>query len=113
LEQKILEVRAKRGGNIGTVTMRLLVLLDTYGAERLEVAIREALERDVPHHHAIQQIIERTRREEGAVPPLPVSLPDDPRVRDLTVRPHDLSTYDNLAQPIKEDDDGEACATAQ
>ena len=29
-------------------------------------------------------------------PPLAVVLPDDPKVRDLHVVPHDLSTYDDL-----------------
>jgi hypothetical protein len=31
---------------------------------------------------------------------LPVELPDDPRVRDLTIRPHTLESYDTLTADI-------------
>lgn len=37
-----------------------------------------------------------------------MKLPDDPRVRDLTIRPHTLESYDTLAADItdpKEHDD--------
>ena len=35
-------------------------------------------------------------------PKLDVILPDDPRVRDLRVTPHDLGAYDALCLPKKE-----------
>ena len=40
-----------------------------------------------------------TRRRElrHQPPPIPVELPGDPRVRDITVRDHDLVGYDGLA----------------
>jgi hypothetical protein len=61
---------------------------------------REAIDKDIPHHHAVRQILERQRRAEGRSPALPVELPDDPRVRDLTIRPHKLESYDELTQDI-------------
>jgi|GEM_PF-2421873 len=91
---------AQRGANLGTATARLLRLLEEFGAARLEQAIREAIEKDIPHHHAVRQILERQRRAEGRRPTLPVTLPDDPRVRDLTIRPHTLESYDELSQGI-------------
>jgi hypothetical protein len=41
---------------------------------------------------------------------LPVDLPDDPRVRDLVVRPHPLADYDP-PDILKEDDHGEGPTT--
>jgi len=35
---------------------------------------------------------------------LPVALPDDPRVRGLTVRPHTLDSYDALTKEHDHDD---------
>ncbi len=48
----------------------------------------------------MRQILERQRRAEGRRPALPVELPDDPRVRELTVRPHTLESYDALTRDI-------------
>jgi hypothetical protein len=98
--RELLTRMAQRGANLGTATARLLVLLEEFGAARLEQAIREAIEKDIPHHHAVRQILERKRRAEGRSPTLPVELPDDPRVRELTVRPHTLESYDALTQDI-------------
>jgi len=108
VSRKLLTCLAQRGANLGTATARLLRLLEEFGAARLEQAIHEALEKDIPHHHAVRQILERQRRAEGRSPALPVKLPDDPRVRDLTIRPHTLESYDALTQDIvdqKEHDD--------
>jgi len=98
--RELLTCLAQRGANLGTATGQLLRLLEEFGAARLEQAIREALEKDIPHHHAVRQILERQRRAEGRSPALPVELPDDPRVRDLTIRPHTLESYDELTQDI-------------
>lgn len=52
----------------------------------------------MPHHHGVRHIIERDRIQRGAPPPLPVVLPEDPRVRDIAVRPHDLARYDEIGR---------------
>ena len=94
---------AQRGDNLGSAVAALLRLLERYGAADLETAIAEALDKGAPHTHAVRLILERRWHERGTPAPVPVHLPDDPRVRDLVVRPHDLATYDTL----KEDDDDE------
>ena len=43
-------------------------------------------------------ILERRGLEAGLPPKLPVQLPDDPRVRDLAVRPATLEQYASLQQ---------------
>ena len=98
--RELLTHLAQRGANLGQATMRLLRLLDEFGATRLEPAIREALRKDIPHHHAVRQILENQSRKEGRSPVLPVTLPDDPRVRELTVQPHSLESYDKLTEDI-------------
>ncbi len=94
--QPLLEGAAKRGHNIGSAVAALLRLLDSWGAEVLEAAIREAIEADALHVGAVRQGLERRAQAAGTPPPVAVSLPDDPRVRDVHVRPHDLASYDNV-----------------
>lgn len=89
---------ALRGQNIATAVSMLLRLLETYGAEELEGALKEALARGVPHPHAVRQALERRREERGKPAALPLDLPEDPRVRGLVVKPHSLSTYDQLTE---------------
>jgi len=98
--RELLTRLAQRGANLGNATVRLLKILDEFGAAHLEPAIREALQKDIPHPHAVRQILERQRRAEGRPPAVPVELPDDPRVRDLTVHPHPLERYDTLTKDI-------------
>ena len=93
---------AERAGNLGATTTGLLQLLDLYGAERLDRALGAALLSGAPHLSAVRQLLEQTRHAPHQAPPVAVTLPDDPRLRDVVVRPHELSTYDQLTT---EDDD--------
>jgi hypothetical protein len=54
---------------------------------------------------SVAHILEQRRRARGLSPPLRVQLPDDPRVRDLRVRPHRLEEYDGLGQHDDDSDD--------
>jgi transposase len=92
----LLEELGRRGENLGAATSQLLRLLDSYGAERLERAAREALGCCAPHPRSVRLVLERERLEEGRPPIIPVPLPDDPRVRGLFVKPHSLESYDTL-----------------
>ena len=87
---------AERGHNLGSAVAGLLRLLDTHGAEALALAVEEAVQRESFHVAAVRQLLEQRRREQGKPPAVPLPLPDDPRVRELVVKPHDLSTYDGL-----------------
>lgn len=73
---------------------RLLRLLEAFGAEELQVAVAEALEKGSPHPETVRLILDRRRQRRHAKPPIAIELPDDPRVRDLVVTPHDLADYD-------------------
>ena len=102
----LLLAAAARGENLGSLTAALLRLLDAYGASELQAAIAEALQRGVPHPNAVRLSLERRREQRDQPPPVPLTLPDDPRVRDQAVRPHALADYDQLnTGPEPHDDD--------
>lgn len=91
--RKLIIELATRGENLGAATARFLKLLERYGAERLERASVEALGKGVFDPRSVELLLERERIEEKRPPIVAVELPDDPRVRALTVRPHDLESY--------------------
>ena len=101
--ERLLADAAMRGDNIGAIVAALPRRLDAYGAAELEAAIGEALKRGVPHPNAVRQSLTRRREQRDKPPPIPVDLPSDPRVRDIAVRDHDLTTYDGLAGEPEED----------
>ncbi len=105
--RELLVQAAERGANLGSITASLLRLLDHYGASELETAIQDALRQQVPHPNAVRISLEKQRDERDLPPPLPITLPDKPNVRDLAVRPHDLKNYDPTDQPKEHDDDNE------
>ena len=102
---RIFEALAARGESLGHHTVRLLRLLDEYGAEELVAAVHVAIERQAWGAGCVAHILEQRRRARGLPPPVQVQLPDDPRVRDLRVTPHRLEDYDALSKPHDDDDD--------
>ena len=90
----LLEGTARRGHNLGSAVAGMLRLIDTWGAARVEEATQEALSADTLHVAAVRQVLERCAQEAGTPPPVAVSLPNDPKVRDLHVQPHALGDYD-------------------
>ncbi len=100
---KLLAELAQRGTNLGSATAVLLKLLNQYGPTDLQAAVDEALRNQTPHPNSVRHILERETRKRGLPPPIPVDLPDDPRVRNLSVRTHDLNLYDALKEdPVHE-----------
>jgi transposase len=95
---KFFAAAARRGVHLGALTRGLTELLDTHGAAALEAALIAALAEDAPHLPAVRHFVDQHRARRGARPPIPVSLPDDPRVRALHVRPHNLADYEQLTR---------------
>lgn len=87
---------ALHGGHLGSTTTRLVVLLERFGKSALDAAIAEAHGRKAFSARSVEHILDQSRRAQGMPPPLEVVLPNDPRVRDLRVRPHALTSYDTL-----------------
>ncbi|HYO94265.1 MAG TPA: IS21 family transposase [Polyangiaceae bacterium] len=101
--QAFLRCLAERGENIGSSTYRLLQLLDASGAEALEEALVEVLQRNTVHVGAVRQVLDKRRAERGLPPPLSVPLLASEH-RDLVITPHALSTYDALKKDDAHDD---------
>lgn len=101
---EVFQVLALRGENMGATVARLLVLLDQYGAVELRAAVDEALLRETPRASSIATVLERRHRARGAPAPLAITLPEDPRVRNLRVVSHDPATYNSLLAHEETDD---------
>ncbi|HEX4580809.1 MAG TPA: IS21 family transposase [Acidobacteriaceae bacterium] len=72
----------------------LLQLLDRYGAQALRRAVSEALEHNTPRAVSVEFLLRQSHR----ATPLPLDLRRYPQAESVEVRPHDLETYDELAQ---------------
>jgi hypothetical protein len=96
--QTLLIRAAERGANLGAITAALIRLLDRTSAADLQLAILEALERDVPHPNAVRLALERRREQRGDAPQVAVVLPAHVQARDAPVQPHALETYDQLKE---------------
>ena len=109
----LLERAAARGDNLGSITAALLRLLERWGATALQLAILDALQRDVPHPNAVRLALERARQDSGQPPPVALVLPEHVARRDAPVRPHALGSYDrqpdeppkNPPDPLEKPDD--------
>lgn len=95
---ELLVQAGKRNGNLGTITMALLRLLDRFGAAELQAAILEALSRDAPHPNTVRLALERRREERRQPPPVATMLSAHAKTRDVTVQAHRLDTYDQLTR---------------
>ena len=89
----LLKDLASRGENLGTMVSMLYRLLDSYGSEALRHAVSEAIAAGSIHPNSLRHILDRKREEQNLEPTIPIQLPDDPRINEITVRPHDLSDY--------------------
>lgn len=95
---------AERGGNLGGATAGLIKLLETESAEHIDSAVAESIARGTPHLGAVRHLLDGARRDRGEPPAIDPHLSTDPRLEGMVVRPHSLSTYDQL-QRINRDED--------
>ena len=100
--QTLLIHAAERGDNLGAIAAALTRLLQRYGAAELQAAILEALDRSVPHSHAVRFALERRRQERHLPPPIAVDLPPHVQARDVPARPARLELYDQLKRSSDE-----------
>lgn len=103
--QALFLAAAGRRQHMGALTRGLIELLNAYGPDALQCAIAAALEHDQPHLAGVRHLIDAQRHSSGQPPPLPLQLPDDPRLRNQHVQPHDLADYDHLQSEHNEHDD--------
>jgi len=93
-----IEAAFARGESAGRQTTELLILLDLYGVAELRAAISEALERKTPRASSVAFILNQRRRSHKKRTLVPVDLSRHPGLEDISVTPHNLETYDDLAK---------------
>jgi hypothetical protein len=92
----LLDDLARRGEPLRSRTATLNRLLERFGAEALDDAIAEALDRGSPSVGSIAYLLDKNSRLRGRPVPLEVTLPEHVRDKDVVVVPHDMSEYDRL-----------------
>lgn len=96
--QTFLNAAAIRGYPLRSTTKQLIDLLDDYGAHLLELAMTEALKKDVPHPNAVRQSLQRLCDEKQQLPMITQSLSRESRANALIIKPHSLERYKSLTQ---------------
>lgn len=104
--EAFLEASFQRGESVVATTEKLLVLLNDHGAAELQAAVEQALSRGTPRLGSVGFLLAQARRTALRRAPLPVELSRRPDLRDLYVKPHAPTTYDELARPEEDDRDG-------
>jgi transposase len=100
---RLFDLLAVRGENIGTNVAKYIELIGQYDLEDFRAAVAEAASRETPRASSVAAILVRTARARTLPAVLPIQLPDDPRVRDLNVVSHDPATYDVLSRKVDDD----------
>jgi transposase len=96
--RELLALAAARGEPLGRMVKTLLNLLDRYGMADMQAAVADALQRGVPHPHAVRHALERRREQRDAPPPVAIALPSHVQQRDTVIQPHNLDTYDQITE---------------
>jgi hypothetical protein len=94
--ETLLDLAFQNGESAGSQTAQLIQLLDLYGPVALRRAIGEALDRNTPRASSVAFLLRKQQRSTSIVP-LAVDLSRHPEAQAIEVRPHDLETYDELA----------------
>jgi transposase len=102
--KSLIVLAAERGAHLGVLTRGLLQLLDSHGAHALEAAIAAALAEDTAHLGAVRHFIDAHAHARGQRPPIAVSLPNDSRLQNLSVRALPLTDYDQLTKECTDDE---------
>jgi transposase len=76
--------------------IQLRRLLEAYGREALDAALKQAVERGAVSSASVAHILEQARRRAAQPPVLVPKLSDDPRIHQQLAVPHALAPYDQL-----------------
>jgi len=95
--ETLLDSAFAHGESAASQTAQLVKLLDLYGASELRGAVREALQRNTPRASSVAFILNKRLRSRNRPMPAAVDLSHRPDLDNLSVAPHNLETYDDLA----------------
>jgi transposase len=100
--EALLARAAERGLNLGSITSRLLAMLQAISAAELELAIAEAVRRDLPTPGAVRQALDQQRAAAGK-PVAVITRFATAKAASVVVQPHRLDTYDQIQPEMKDD----------
>ncbi len=103
LIESLLEQTVARGHALKTTINLLIECLDAYGQAEFHCALEEAMSQQSPYPEGVRQILERRRDERQQPPPLAIAVPE--KARQYSVKPVDLSDYDNLQNAEETNDE--------
>lgn len=86
---------AEQGLNLGNMTARLLVMLQAVAAAELELAVAEAVRRDLPTLGAVRQALDQQRAAAGK-PPAVITRFATTKAANVVVQTHRLDSYDQI-----------------
>jgi transposase len=93
--EQLLARAAERGANLGSITSRLLRLLDVVTAAELEQAVAEAVASNLPTLGSVRQLLDQQRAALGK-PPAVLTRFAASKAADVVVQPHRLESYDQI-----------------
>ena len=92
------DLMVEQGEPLGAATAKIYGLVESYGAQTVRQAVRQAVERKLAKINYVAQMCQRAQLSRRESPRVAIELPDRPNVRDLIVTPHALEDYDKLAR---------------
>jgi transposase len=96
----------QRGHNLGRLTQELTALLELYGAQEFECAVKAAVDAGVVHASAVKQSLEANRSARGAKPPVKLRFEGNRLASELTIVPKSLKSYDSLMKRTEDESNG-------
>lgn len=102
--EKLLEVAATRGGNLGNITSRLLAILEAVPAAELEQAVAQAVAQGGCSVGAVRHVLDNLRALRGKPPAVVPRFAANERAQSVFVRAHNLADYDDLTTEEPTDD---------
>jgi transposase len=97
------KILAERNHSLRRPAVRLGQLLDAYGAQALDHALREAITCGSVSAESVAHLLAQRARPRTTIPASAIPLPNDPRVQ-TRVEPHDLNDYDRLTREDRKHD---------
>jgi transposase len=94
--ESMLKRMFEHGLDLPATSRRLYRLLHIHGSESFSAAIVAANEKGTATIEGFQATLTKIEKDRAAPPRISVTLPDNPKVRDLSVKSHALEIYDKL-----------------
>jgi hypothetical protein len=88
----------EKGDSARNLAHKLMLLLDDYGKDELQLAIQTALKRNTPRLSSVAFILNKRRAASTRRPPLTVQLEHRPDLAEIYVKPHSPEVYDELSK---------------